>query len=87
MKKVKGDTVHYDTGMVRSACVEKVRYDLITPIGLRRVAATCHEGAEKYSPHNWERGAPIADFLNHAINHCYDYLSGDRSEDHMAHAA
>jgi hypothetical protein len=86
-KSVTKDGVSYATGAVRSADREGVRYDLITPIGLRRLAETCHEGAVKYSDFNWERGMPIADLANHAIAHLYAYLSGDRSEDHLAHAA
>ncbi len=79
--------VTYETGAVRSADAEKTRYDLISPIGLRRVAETYYGGCEKYSDYNWEQGMPVADCLNHAIRHIYAYLSGDRSEDHLAHAA
>jgi hypothetical protein len=81
------NTVKYATGAVRSADRERVRYDLITPIGLRRVAEACHEGAEKYSDYNWENGMAVPDLLNHAIAHIYAYLSGDRSEDHLGHAS
>jgi len=63
------------------------RYDLISPVGLRRLAATCAEGAAKYDDFNWEKGMPVSDLLNHGIRHVYLYLSGDRSEDHLAHAA
>lgn len=79
--------VIYETGAVRSADAETTRYDLITPIGLRRLAETCAEGSVKYGDYNWEKGMPIADLLNHALRHLYAYLSGDRSEDHLAHAA
>lgn len=74
------------TGAVRSTDALKSRYDLISPIGLRRVAETYAEGATKYGDFNWELGFPIGDILNHAIRHVYLYLSGDRSEDHLAHA-
>lgn len=77
----------FETGAVRSADREGQRYDLISPIGLRRLAETCHEGAVKYSDFNWERGMPVSEMLNHAIAHIYNYLAGDRSEDHLAHAA
>jgi len=77
----------FETGAVRSADRAKQRYDLISPIGLRRLAETCHEGANKYDDFNWEKGMDIPDILNHAIAHVYGYLSGDRSEDHLAHAA
>ena len=81
------NTTKFATGAVRSADTQGVRYDLISPVGLRRVAETCKEGAEKYSDFNWEKGMPIHDLLNHAIPHIYKYLSGDRTEDHLAHAA
>lgn len=86
-KQVDGEMVRYETGSVRSSAVEDYRYDLITPIGLAAVARTCAEGAAKYGDHNWEKGQPVSDILNHAIKHLYDFLSGDRSEDHLGHAA
>ncbi len=87
MKTTNGGTVTYTTGAVRSSDAEATRYDLISPIGLEAVARTCAEGAEKYSDFNWEAGMPVNDLLNHAIRHVYQYLAGDRSEDHLPHAA
>lgn len=81
------NSVKFSTGAVRSNDVEEFRYDLITPIGLRRVAQAYAEGADKYTDYNWERGMPVGDLLNHAIAHIYQYLSGDRSEDHLGHAS
>jgi len=81
------EVTQFTTGAIRSTDASKVRYDLISPIGLQRIAETYHEGAEKYTDFNWERGMPVHDLLNHAIRHQYLYLSGDRSEDHLAHAA
>jgi hypothetical protein len=77
----------FPTGAVRSNDAASVRFDLITPIGLRRLAETCAEGAKKYGPYNWERGIPASEMLNHAIRHIYLYLQGDRADDHLAHAA
>jgi hypothetical protein len=77
----------YDTGAVRSGDCEQTRYDLISPIGLERLAQTYAEGAEKFGAFNWENGMPVNDLLNHAIAHVYKFLRGDRSEDHLAHAA
>jgi hypothetical protein len=85
-KIVEGDGVQYATGAVRSADAEATRYDLVSPIGLRRAAEACAEGSEKYGDYNWEKGMPISDLLNHAIRHVYKYLEGDRSEDHLGHA-
>ena len=55
------DLKHFGTGAVRSSDAEQTRYDLISPIGLERIARTCAEGAKKYTPHNWERGMPVSD--------------------------
>ncbi len=30
---------------------------------------------------------PASDMLNHAVNHIFEFLGGDRKEDHLAHAA
>ena len=87
MKEQAGDTVKFKTGAVRSSDAEATRYDLVSPIGLEAVAKTCAEGAAKYSDFNWEKGMPVHDLLNHAIRHIYQYLAGDRSEDHLPHAA
>lgn len=81
------DLTKFDTGAVRSTDAAAVRYDLISPIGLQRLAETYCEGSKKYGDYNWEKGMPISDLLNHAIRHQFLYLSGDRSEDHLAHAA
>lgn len=77
----------FSTGAVRSSDAMGVRYDLISPIGMRRIAETYAEGAVKYHPKNWEMGMPISDILNHVLKHIYNYLAGDRDEDDLAHAA
>ena len=78
---------HFETGAVRSRDADSVRYDLITPIGLRRLAETYAEGALKYGENNWLAGIPSSDLFNHAVRHLYLWLAGDTSEDHLAHAA
>lgn len=80
-------TKKFTTGAVRSGDAEATRYDLISPIGLAAVARACAEGAEKYADYNWEKGMPAHDMLNHALRHIYKFLEGDRSEDHLGHAA
>lgn len=88
VKQVSEDqTVKFQTGAVRSADAEATRYDLVSPIGLEAVARTCAEGAAKYGDWNWEKGMPVHDLLNHALRHIYRYLAGDRSEEHLPHAA
>jgi hypothetical protein len=82
-----GTTAKFGTGAIRSDAVESFRYDLVSPIGLREIARACAEGAEKYGDWNWEKGMPVHDLLNHAIAHIYQFLSGDRREPHLGHAA
>lgn len=77
----------FASGAVRSSDADNERFDLVSHVGIRRLAETCAEGAKKYTPHNWRKGMPMSEMLNHAIRHLYLYLGGDRSEDHLAHAA
>lgn len=63
------------------------RFDLIPASGAARVAEAMAHGAEKYGEGNWEKGMPVKFMLNHALAHIFQYLSGDRSEDHLGHAA
>lgn len=74
------------TGAVRSKDADDVRFDLISPIGLRRLAETYAEGSKKYGDRNWLKGFKQTELLNHALRHVNMYNSGDRSEDHLAHA-
>lgn len=84
---VQADMMQFATGAIRGRDAEAERWDLIPVLGLVRLARTCAEGAARYGVGNWLRGIPISDLLNHAIRHLYLYLAGDRSEDHLAHAA
>lgn len=77
----------FESGAIRSNDADDVRYDLITPIGLRRLAETYAEGGKRYGDDNWLKGMPAAECLNHCIKHIEQWRSGDRSEDHLAHAA
>lgn len=63
------------------------RFDLISPIGERRLAETYGEGSIKYGDNNWLKGIPLSNLLNHAKDHINRYLVGDTTEDHLAHAA
>lgn len=62
------------------------RFDLISPIALRRWAETYGEGAPKYGDNNWTKGIPMRNCLDHAIAHLSMWMRGDTSEDHLAHA-
>jgi len=84
----------FSTGSERQA-LDDVRYDLISPIGLKRLAQTYAEGARRYTDRNWEKGQPFGVLLNHARDHINDFIAqqlglggdlGISDEDHLAHA-
>ena len=77
----------FPSGAVRSPDADNERYDLISPIALRRLARTYAEGAKKYGDYNWLKGIPGSDLVNRIIRHLMLFLLGDQSEDHLAHAA
>ena len=96
--KDKGERVEFTTGMIREPNDGRGRYDLISPIMLRRLAILYERGAEKYTKkdetgnvissgeRNWEKGGKLSRFLNSAIRHIQQYLEGYRDEDHIIQA-
>jgi hypothetical protein len=82
------------SGAVRSTLYTKgkdfpVRHDLLlsNAVALRRIGEAYGEGQTKYGTCNWMKGFAQSVYLNHALEHLINYASGDRSEDHLAHAA
>lgn len=85
--KDSGQRVSFTSGMVRDIQEDKPRYDLIWLPGVRRVAELMGRGAKKYGERNWEKAqseVELARFEASLLRHTYQYLEGDRSEDHMA---
>lgn len=76
--------VYYENGAKRDSIPE--RFDLIPMAALRECAVVMSEGASRYGDNNW-RGLPIREMLNHGMRHLVLYMSGDRSEPHLSHAA
>ena len=82
------DKHHFDSGAVR-AKLDTVRYDLISPQALSRLAATYAEGATKYGDNNFRKGMEFSNLINHVLEHIMTYLQGEEGEppeDHLAHA-
>lgn len=63
----------------------EARYDLIPAKPIDRVAVVLGQGCQRYGKDNWML-IELNDHINHAINHLYKFLSGDRSEDHLTNA-
>ena len=82
--KDSGERREFATGSVRDVRSGKGRFDLIPPYSLQRLAKHYENGAVKYGDRNWEKGQPVASYVDSLIRHGQDYLGGDRSEDHMA---
>lgn len=55
-------------------------------LGAIAVSRVIGEGLEKYGKDNW-RGIPNDDHVHKALIHLVSYYSGDRSDDHIEHAA
>jgi hypothetical protein len=68
-----GEREEFNGGAVRDVRTGKGRFDLVTPIGLARLAGVYERGAKKYSPRNWEKGMPISRCLDSAERHINDY--------------
>ncbi len=81
-----GQRQSFATGSVRDTRAGKGRYDLISPLALRRLARHYENGAVKYGDRNWEKGQQIMRYIDSAIRHLYAYVEGKRDEDHLAAA-
>lgn len=65
-----------------------VRYDLIDPRAIKRMAAILHVGAQTHQDvdgSNWRR-IPVHAHLNHALAHIYAHFAGESGEDHLGNA-
>lgn len=85
--KDSGERRVFFTGSRRDKRDGKGRFDLISPIGLRRLAGLYERGAVKYGDRNWEKGQPLGSYLDSAMRHLVSFLAGDRDEDHMVAVA
>lgn len=85
--KDSGKREKFTTGSQRDSREGKGRYDLISPIALKRLAIHYQNGAAKYQERNWEKGQPLGRYLDSALRHLVSYLAGCREEDHLAAAA
>ena len=85
--KDSGDKEEFTTGSQRDTQVGKTRYDLIPPLGLRRVADIYGRGADKYDDWNWAKGQPYTRVYASLFRHLMQWRNGDTDEDHMAAVA
>lgn len=86
-----GERRKFITGSQRDSHEGKGRYDLITPVALKRLAIHYENGAKKYDDNNWMKGQPLHVFLDSALRHINTYrlntmLGKPQEEDHLAAA-
>lgn len=88
--KDSGAREEFSTGMKRDTQKDKPRYDLLDRAFLKRWAELMGRGAEKYGENNWRQAATEAElrrFEASATRHLFQWLDGDRTEDHAAAVA
>jgi len=85
--KDSGERREFNTGSVRDIRSGKGRFDLISPIALKRLAQHYEAGCQKYGERNWEKGQPLTSYFDSAMRHMNEYMQGKHSEDHLAAAA
>jgi len=82
--KDSGKRQDFVTGSKRDTNEGKPRYDLITPIGLYRLAMHYSNGAVKYGDRNWEKGQPLSRYIESAFRHLAKMEVGLEDEDHAS---
>lgn len=88
--KDSGKREEFQTGMVRDTQDDKPRYDLIDRVFLKRWAELMARGAKKYGENNWRKAATEEElnrFRASAIRHLFQWLEGDKTEDHCVAVA
>lgn len=84
--KDSGKREKFSTGAQRDTQEGKGRYDLLSHHAAHRKALVYERGAAKYEARNWEKGMEVSRMLSSALRHLFQYLAGDRVEDHLAQA-
>lgn len=74
----------WGTGAQRERKEGKGRYDLISPIALKRLALVLEKGIPEHGARNWEKGMPLSQYLSSAVRHIFQRLEGTKDEDDHA---
>ena len=85
--KDSGERKEFESGMIRDTEADKPRFDLVYWPVIKRWADHMAKGAVKYGAHNWKKAEGIEEaerFRSSLLRHLYQYLHGDREEDHLS---
>ena len=71
---------------------EKIRYDLISFVGLEELAKVYTIGAKKYEDNNWRKGIKWSRIIAAMLRHLTSYIRGETYDkesglNHLAHVA
>ena len=77
----------FEGGATRSDSRGKGRFDLIPYRPLKRLALRYEEGGIQHGDNNWKNGQPSERICAAIIRHTYQWMDGERDEDHLAAAA
>jgi hypothetical protein len=81
--KDSGSRRKFGTGAVRDMSSGKGRFDLIPWEVIRALAIHYEKGCLKYGDRNWEKGIPVASFLDSAMRHLAQVIDGRDDENHL----
>lgn len=84
--KDSGNRTAFDTGAVRDMHEGKGRLDLLPCSAILELAKHCENGALKYGERNVDKGIPQHSFVDSGLRHIFEYLRGDRDENHLVAA-
>lgn len=84
--KFSGTKDEYETGATRDTREGKGRYDLISPLFLKRLAKVLEAGAKNHGDHNWKKGIPYSRLIDSSLRHISQFNEGMRDEDHLVQA-
>jgi hypothetical protein len=76
----------FESGAIRSSDVDHLRFDLIPHLALKRLAARYGMGAQKYGDHNYLKGIPFSNIINHMEAHINKFKAdpSSASDDDLA---
>lgn len=79
-----GKREEFATGAKRDTAEGKPDFTYFDYYVLSRWAAHYERGAKKYTRNNWKKGIPSSRYMQSLLRHAYQYLAGEREEDHLS---
>lgn len=81
--KDSGDRKVFDSGANRDMSLNKGRFDFLPPATIRALAIHFEKGCMKYGERNWEKGIPVASYIDSAMRHILQFEDGYDDENHL----